>query len=177
MANIKGVHLLIEPTDFCNARCIMCDQSRRENMHNVPKGFMDLNLFRRIINDVKKFPIPIDAIDPLWAGESLLHPEFKNMLWTLFNENKRHKIFRGMVLNTNGTLFDEGYTEIFMDYAPYKSVKLLEESISLAKRFYYRIHEAMALSILGKTLLKIEPEKVILKDEEGEYVVFLKDEE
>lgn len=117
MANIKGVHLLIEPTDFCNARCIMCDQSRRENMHNIPKGFMDLNLFRRIINDVKKFPIPIDAIDPLWAGESLLHPEFKNMLWTLFNENKRHKIFRGMVLNTNGTLFDEGYTEIFVDYA------------------------------------------------------------
>ena len=117
IANIKGVHLLIEPTDFCNARCIMCDQSRRENMHNIPKGFMDLNLFRRIINDVKKFPIPIDAIDPLWAGESLLHPEFKNMLWTLFNENKRHKIFRGMVLNTNGTLFDEGYTEIFMDYA------------------------------------------------------------
>jgi len=49
--------------------------------------------------------------------------------------------------------------ETFIDYAPDKSIKLLEESISLAKKFHDRILEGIALSILGRVLLKIDPAK------------------
>lgn len=142
LAEIKGIHLLIEPTDYCNAKCIMCDQSKRHAIHNISKGFMEFTLFKKIVEDVKHFPIPIDAIDPLWAGESCLHPEFRNMLTFLFEENKKYKFFHGMVLNTNGTLFDRGYSNIFIDYASWIEKNFLHLKEGFFLHLYFSLEAA-----------------------------------
>ncbi|MFH0876640.1 MAG: glycosyltransferase [Candidatus Omnitrophota bacterium] len=115
---LEDIHLLVEMTDFCNERCIMCRQAYEPTMHGqTPKKFMEVELFKKIIEDLKAKRIKISSFDPLWLGESMLHPQFKDMLKFLFNQNLEHNLFRGFVLNTNATLMDEEITDIFLDYA------------------------------------------------------------
>jgi sulfatase maturation enzyme AslB (radical SAM superfamily) len=119
-ARIEDIHLLIELTDYCNSKCIMCKQSKSENMHgNIPKQHMDTGLFIKIIEDIKNDGFKVTSIDPLWSGESMTHPDFKEMMYYLFAINKSHNLFNGFVLNTNAINMDEEVSDIFLDYAEY----------------------------------------------------------
>ena len=44
--------LQIEPTDHCNLACRMCapHAERWDDVHGVPKGFLDVELFRRVVD-------------------------------------------------------------------------------------------------------------------------------
>ncbi len=89
------VRLWIEPTSFCNLACVMCpnkDLSRDE------KGYMDFDLFRKIIDEAKGWAFDVHLMH---RGESLLHPEFFRMV--------AYAKEAGLVtrFHTNGTLLDE----------------------------------------------------------------------
>ena len=119
-ARIYDVHLLIELTDFCNQRCIMCKHSYSDIMHgNQPLSFLEPRLFRKIVADLKSGTFNVTSIDPLWAGESMLHPYFKELIGELFHENKQSQLFRGFVLNTNASLMTAEISDLFLDYAQY----------------------------------------------------------
>ncbi|HDS74392.1 MAG TPA: radical SAM protein [Firmicutes bacterium] len=67
--------LMIEPTNICNLKCPLCPSGngtlRRE------RGFMDFDLYRRIIDDVRGRTHMI----LLWnQGESFIHPRFLDMI-------------------------------------------------------------------------------------------------
>jgi len=63
--------LIIELTNHCNANCLFCS-----NQNIKPKGFMDFDLFKSIIDD---FP-EVKQVEPGWFGEGSLHPQFYEML-------------------------------------------------------------------------------------------------
>lgn len=122
-ARLEDVHLLIEMTDICNCRCIMCKQSMSETIHrDMPKQHMDLGLFIKIIEDIKDHGF-VTSVDPLWNGESTIHPDFKEMIYYLFAVNKNNGLFRGFVLNTNAINMDRELSDIFLDYAKYVQKK------------------------------------------------------
>ena len=87
--------LWIEPTSVCNLRCVMCPN---KELTKEQKGFMDFALFRKIVDEVKDFAFDVHL---LHRGESLLHPEFFDMV--------RYAHDAGLVtrFHTNGTLLDE----------------------------------------------------------------------
>jgi len=87
--------LWIEPTSVCNLRCVMCPN---KDLPKAQKGFMDFALFRKIVDEVKDFAFDVHL---LHRGESLLHPEFFDMV--------RYAHGAGLVtrFHTNGTLLDE----------------------------------------------------------------------
>jgi radical SAM protein with 4Fe4S-binding SPASM domain len=87
--------LWIEPTSVCNLRCVMCPN---KELTKAQKGFMDFGLFRKIVDEVKGFAFDVHL---LHRGESLLHPEFFEMV--------RYAHEAGLVtrFHTNGTLLDE----------------------------------------------------------------------
>ncbi len=89
------VRLWIEPTSYCNLRCIMCPN---KELGKKDKGFMDMELFRKIIDEASSFVFDIHL---LHRGESLLHPEFFKMA--------RYAHDKGITVkfHTNGTLLDE----------------------------------------------------------------------
>jgi radical SAM protein with 4Fe4S-binding SPASM domain len=119
-SDIKDIHLLIEITDHCNCRCVMCRQSKLKSMHgNIPKQYMDMGLFVKIINDIKDEGMEISSIDPLWCGESIVHPDFKEMMHYLFTMNKSYNLFKGFILNTNAIAMDEELSNVFLDYAKF----------------------------------------------------------
>jgi len=64
----------IEPTNVCNLKCIMCPNSIIEQKN---KGFMKLDLYKKIIDEIKSFAsYAILCI----SGESLLHKDFPEMV-------------------------------------------------------------------------------------------------
>lgn len=83
----------IEPTNHCNLRCIMCPNGA--DRVEVPKGYMDLTFYRRIVDQIRPHA---SAITLAVGGESLLHPDFPAMA--------RYAADQGIkvLLNTNATL-------------------------------------------------------------------------
>lgn len=64
----------IEPTNVCNLRCIMCPNSI---VFQKNPGFMDINLYKKIIDEAKGFVVFVILCI---SGESLLHPRFPEMV-------------------------------------------------------------------------------------------------
>jgi len=86
----------VEPTNFCNARCICCSNERITR----GRGFMDIALFRDIIDQAKSLGVPI--IHLFMNGEPLLHPRIVEMV--------RYTKSQGLAvhLTTNGMPLDPG---------------------------------------------------------------------
>ena len=92
--------ILIELTDNCNLNCAMC--CNRSLPHGVSKGFMDFSLYSRILNEVD-----LDkawSIELFWLGESLLHPEFNNILEYTYSKVKDTSSH--VNIHTNASLLD-----------------------------------------------------------------------
>ena len=68
------IRLWVEPTSNCNLRCVMCPQ---REFTNEMKGFMELALFKKIVDDAKDFR---PSINLFMRGESLLHPDIIQMI-------------------------------------------------------------------------------------------------
>ncbi len=82
----------IEISSVCNLKCPMCPQSE---MQPTNKKFMDIDLFKKIIDQAISIGVP--AIKLNWRGEPTLHPKFEEMLF--YVEGK----FLDIRMNTNGT--------------------------------------------------------------------------
>jgi len=83
--------LIIELTNHCNGNCVFCSNNTIK-----PKGFMDFDMLKSIIED---FP-EVKYIKPQWFGESAMHPQFHEMLEYLKQKDK------DIYFYTNGTLID-----------------------------------------------------------------------
>lgn len=93
------ISMQIEPTNCCNAHCTFCpgQWSARE------KGYMDLDLFKRIVEEATIFGVQRIYLD--LHGESMLHPEIVEMI--RFVKSKSLAFH----LTTNGTLFNDKKSE------------------------------------------------------------------
>ncbi|HHT9151318.1 MAG TPA: radical SAM protein, partial [Candidatus Wujingus californicus] len=76
----------IEPTNYCNLHCSMCPREL-----NRPFGYMDFNLFQKVINESilygKRLIITINK-----DGEPLLHPELPRMIKYANDKKAAYKI-------------------------------------------------------------------------------------
>ncbi len=76
----KEPHLhQIEPTNYCPYSCIMCPRSDRMTR---PTGYMDLDLYKKVIDEVDSFlePVRSKEIELFHFGESLFHPDISKMI-------------------------------------------------------------------------------------------------
>ena len=67
--------LYVESTSFCNLRCVMCPTGL--GTIKRPKGYMDLDLYRRIVEEVA--PQAPAIVLHSW-GEPLMHPRLFDMI-------------------------------------------------------------------------------------------------
>ncbi len=92
--NYLPIRLWIELSSACNLRCVMCPQSSPDS---IKGGLMDFELFKKIIDEAKKFVYDINLHH---RGESLLHPELARMV----DYAKKAGLYTR--LHTNATLLD-----------------------------------------------------------------------
>jgi len=104
--------LTVELTNKCNFKCIMCDQSKELNRKS---GFMNVELFDRIIESLDNFPV--STITPFWLGESTLNKDFGTFIKRAFSGNRNNSRFFNMTLNTNGSLFDKQISDTILECA------------------------------------------------------------
>lgn len=97
------IRLWIEPTNICNLKCVMCPQSTDTSKR---KGYMDFSLFKKIIDEAKRF---IYDANLHHTGESLLHPQIFEMI--------RYAKSSGIYtrLHTNATLLTEEKSQRLID--------------------------------------------------------------
>ena len=93
--NPLPIRLWIEPTNLCNLKCVMC---LNKSIPKDEKGFMNFDLFKRIIDEAADF---IHDVYLHHRGESLLHPDISEMI----KYAKMKNIFTR--LHTNATLLTE----------------------------------------------------------------------
>lgn len=95
--------VIIEPTAHCNLKCIIC--SHHEGLKR-PKGFMDMQLYRRIIEQVRGLR---PRVTLHFGGEPLLHKNLADMV----------RIARGhgcyTRIHTNATLLTDGKSRELLD--------------------------------------------------------------
>ena len=72
--NYRPFRLWIEATNLCNLNCVMC----LNNSDKIKKrGFMELTLFKKIIDEAKDF---VYSVNRHHRGESLMHKDLNRMI-------------------------------------------------------------------------------------------------
>lgn len=93
--------IAIEPTAKCNLNCFMCP---RHHMM-VPDTMMDVGLWRRLVDEIAA-RAPEAIVLPFWRGESLLHPQYCEMMEYALNKRLR------MHMCSNGLLMLDRHFEV-----------------------------------------------------------------
>ena len=72
----------IDVCSLCNFRCSFCFQADTKGMKEVglKRGFMDKELFFKIVDDMKEFPDTIKKIKIGNHGEPTMHPDLPEMV-------------------------------------------------------------------------------------------------
>lgn len=72
----------VDPSDSCNFKCGFCPTGDRELMKKVGRPFITMNfdLFKKIIDDLKDFSVPLKVLRLYKDGEPLLNPNFAEMV-------------------------------------------------------------------------------------------------
>ena len=97
-------YLWVEPTNTCNLHCPMCPNGA--GRIRAERGFMDLGLYRRLIDDVRSY---VGTVTLSMGGESLLHPGLGEMAAYAGRSGLK------TILNTNATLLDERTAAALLD--------------------------------------------------------------
>lgn len=136
----------VEPTNHCNARCICCPTSRSMRK----RGFMELPLFQRIVDDAQQNGVKI--VHLYLHGEPLLHPKIVSMIEYVKRKGLAvHLITNGMLLNRSMSL---GILNAGVDLSDHFIFSILGSSKEVHEQVMGRINHERVLENLD-TFLKL----------------------
>ena len=166
--------ITVELTNRCNLSCFMCPRNKLK----MKLGHMDINLFRKIIDEASKH-LPICLV-PFFRGESLLHPKFLKML-----TYAKQKGLRPIQLSTNAFFLEqrlrEGILDLDIDFisfsvdtnesAVYKKIRKNSEFEKVYKNIVLFLNEK---NKLGKILPTVQISAVKTEENAGFLSDFIK---
>ncbi len=76
--------LQVEPTDHCNLACRMCAPHFEgwSTVHGVPKGYLDPDLWARVVDGLAQDDQHFDHVIFQWLGDPSLHPQLDVLVAT-----------------------------------------------------------------------------------------------
>ena len=86
-------YYIIEPTNFCNYRCLICP-NRYFSLEE--QGYMTEAIFDKILDEIAECA---KVVQLYWMGEPLLHSEIVEMVYKLKQKTKAK-----VIISTNGSL-------------------------------------------------------------------------
>jgi len=89
--------LNIEPTSYCNLKCVMCPRDRT----NKKDGYIEMKLFRKIVDEAQSYGPRSVVLHK--DGEPLLHKEIIEMIKYIKYSNRAHNI----LISSNGLLLND----------------------------------------------------------------------
>lgn len=155
----------IEPTNVCNLKCIMCPNSVIEQRN---KGFMDMVLYQKIIDEIKNFATYVILCI---SGESLLHKDFSKMV-KIAKQNGL-----AVYLSTNATVLTRGLSrrilEAGLDWVNFSfdgCTKEIYEKVRIGANFEKTLRNVIDFLEIKKELkAKTQAEiQILVMDKKGE---------
>ncbi len=136
-----------EPTNQCNLNCLECPTGNKST--RIPKGKMNFNNYKKIINDVKSFIIYQMLY---FQGEPFLHPD----LFKMIKYSDENNIYTS--ISTNGHfLTKENSTKIIK--SGLKRILISVDGISQKSYEKYRAGGKFDVVLKGiRTLIKTKKE-------------------
>ena len=156
----KLTSLIIEPTNTCNLRCTFCFVT--EGM-NREEGFMDFNLFKKVIDDSPG----LEHLCMHNWGEPLLHKDILRMFDYAAQSGVQH-----IVMNTNGTLLTDQMIDNIVD----SPLTVIRFSIDGSAETFKKIR-GVNLDKIESNILKLKEKKELRRPELGMGVVFTVEED
>lgn len=103
----------IDICSICNFKCTFCFQSNPEAMKEkgYKYGFMNLDLFKKIADDLVQFKHKIRKVKIGLHGEPTLHPELPKMISYMKSKN----VTKVIELFTNGSLLNPEFNKEIID--------------------------------------------------------------
>jgi len=164
----------VDPTDMCNFQCKFCPTGDRQLMKNTPgrnSGSMELNLFKKIVDDICEFEKPIKVLRLYKDGEPTINPNFAEMIKYAKDKKCSDRIdttTNGSRLNPelNLQIIEAGLDRInisiegvnakqYLDFASYKID--FEKLVENVRHFYeHRKQCEVIVKINGDTLTEKE---------------------
>ncbi|MCR5701979.1 MAG: radical SAM protein [Lachnospiraceae bacterium] len=79
---ISPFGISIECVSACNFRCRFCPHGHKDFNEDMyfENGFINFDLFKKIIDDVKEFPYKPGVLNLSYRGEPLLHPQIAEII-------------------------------------------------------------------------------------------------
>ncbi len=136
----------VDPSDTCNFQCIFCPTGDRKLMKSTPgrgHGVMDLNLYKKIIDDICEFEKPIKVLRLYKDGEPLLNSRLAEMI----KYAKEKKCSERIDTTTNASLLNAA-----------KNLEIIEAGLD---RINISIEGINADQYLNFSKYKIEFEKLV----------------
>ena len=163
--------IFLDPSDACNFKCKFCPTSDLGLMKQVkrPLRIMKMDLYKKIIDDIKKFDEPIKVLRLYKDGEPLINKFFPEMI----SYAKSKKIANRIDTTTNASLLNEEMGKRIIDagldrinisieginnqqYKNFSDVDLeFERVVENVRKFYENKKKCeMLVKINGDTLTK-----------------------
>lgn len=97
--------VFIDPSNVCNQQCTYCPTGDHELIKKIGRKnhIMDLEMFKKIIDQFNDFPDQVKTLRLYKDGEPLLNPDFCKMV----RYAKESGLFKSIDTTTNGTILDE----------------------------------------------------------------------
>jgi len=142
----KPFTVLIEPASLCNFRCIQCFQSiKSESYFTETRGTMPLELFRRVIDQLVRWPgARLKVLKLSLYGEPMVNPRFSEMVGIA----KAADIAERVETTTNASLLTRAVAEQLvkhqLDYARvsiYGSDQAQHHAVTASRVSLESIHE------------------------------------
>jgi MoaA/NifB/PqqE/SkfB family radical SAM enzyme len=105
--------LFLEPTNLCNFKCKFCPTGNPDLLKKVGRksSRMPMELFKKIVADLREFPNPIKSLNFYKDGEPLVHPEFPEMYRYLKDSGVAEQIR----VKSNGSLLNRQLNRRLVD--------------------------------------------------------------
>ena len=113
--------LFVDPTNWCNFKCSFCPRNLVDfSKYAGEFKHMSLDLFSKIVQDLREFPRKLKVLRLFYLGEPLLCPDFLSMLHMAVEKSIAWRI----EISTNASLLDEekskGIIEEVANIAPFR---------------------------------------------------------
>ena len=147
LAPIVPRQIRLELTNHCNAHCAPCHRITMTR----PQGFMSFALAEHCVEQIARFPVPLNELVSSNYGETWLHPRWLDVLHLVARRLPRASI----VIPTTGTLLTE---EMVAQLAGVPTVRLVNFSVNAAlPQTYEAFHRLPAsnLEVIEKAVVKL----------------------
>lgn len=117
--------VFIDPSNVCNFKCNFCAPQTKKCGSGFKKQFMEFDLFKKVIDDLKAFPDKVRVLRMYTMGEPLLNPEFCKMV----SYAKEKAVADWIETVTNGSVLNQELNQKLADCG-IDRIRISIESIS-----------------------------------------------